>query len=392
MNIVLLSSESPSLRAAGGIGSYTACLAPALSRLGHEVHVISCAAGIRTPIDRSHDGYWIHERPMRHPVPTGRSKRGHYTTDRLNAAASCWLAYRALGLRADIVESPEWMAEGLAIESLSRTPCVVSLHTPTHLIYGNNDVAIGRDLGMADRLERTLARRARLVTSPSELLAQTLVASRWLNERPRLVRHPIDLAMWRDIPGADTTPPYVLVVGRLEPRKAPELVLEAAAKLRNHVADLEVVFVGDGWLRSDGRSYAEWLATRAATLDLRARLVGVVDRDELRSYYARARVVAVPSRFESLSMVALEGMASARPVVCTDSVGAGELIAGTDAGAVVPSGNASSLADALAPYLTDGDRAAKAGLHAREVVEHFCEPDAIATERAQLYSEIAATN
>jgi glycosyltransferase involved in cell wall biosynthesis len=85
-------------------------------------------------------------------------------------------------------------------------------------------------------------------------------------------------------------------------------------------------------------------------------------------------------------------MASSRPVVCTDGVGAGELLSGTDAGAVVPSGDASSLADALAPYLTDRDHAARSGESAREVVEHFCEPDAVAAARAQVYREAAETN
>ena len=387
MKIVFLSGELPGH--AGGIGTYISCLSPALALLGHDVHVISCGPG-RRRIDRERDGYWIHERPTRRFGPGGPRRRGRYTTDRIFAAASSWLAYRSLNIGADVVEAAEWMAEGLAIQTQQRTPCVVSLHTPVHLICGYNDTKIGRDLALADRLERASARRARLVTSPSELLAQTLTASGWIAERPEVVRHPIDLDAWSDIPDAGSTDPFVLVVGRLEPRKAPELVLEAAAHLRDRVS-IEVVFVGHGSLERRGQTYREWLASRAATLDVRARFVDDLPRNELRAHYARARLVVVPSRFESMSMVALEAMASGRPVVCTDAVGAAELIAGTRAGAVTPRGDALALAEAMLPYLSDAGTAHEAGVEARRLVAQHCAPDLIAAQRVQIYHDVAAS-
>ena len=76
----------------------------------------------------------------------------------------------------------------------------------------------------------------------------------------------------------DRAPPVVLYVGRLEPLKAPELFVEAAARLGS---ELEVVFVGRSAAARDGKPYREWLESFARQLDAPVRFEAEVPRDDL---------------------------------------------------------------------------------------------------------------
>jgi hypothetical protein len=54
---------------------------------------------------------------------------------------------------------------------------------------------------------------------------------------------------------------------------------------------------------------------------------------------------------------------------------------------VIRVGDADALAGALRPYLLDADRAARAGLEARSLVERHCSPEQVAEEREASYLE-----
>ena len=116
------------------------------------------------------------------------------------------------------------------------------------------------------------------------------------------------------------------------------------------------------------------------------RLLEQITRDQLGNWYGQARVVAVASRFDAFSMVALEGMAARRPVICSDRVGVKEIV-DADAGAIVPHDDHIALAEALRPYLLDVSRALAAGNRARGLVEEKCSPDAVARKRECCYQE-----
>jgi glycosyltransferase involved in cell wall biosynthesis len=79
----------------------------------------------------------------------------------------------------------------------------------------------------------------------------------------------------------------------------------------------------------------------------------------------------VPSRWEGMPLVLLEAMAVGRSVVAADVPGARESL-GDRAGAIVPPGDPSALAGALALRLVDRPRADAEGSGGRSRVEaHF---------------------
>jgi glycosyltransferase involved in cell wall biosynthesis len=360
-------------------------MAHALARRGHEVHVLSCSEGQGTE-DHDDDGVRLHLRGVPRLFPKLR-RRFPGTARRLEGAIARYREYRRLGIDVDVIEAPDWLAEGLIFGVLRSRPLVAHLHTPLRFVERHNPASFRwtRDAALADRLERVAVKHANVVTCPSRLLADDVKRERWLvSRKPVIIRYPIEPAPWRSLQPAEQSPPRVLAVGRLEGRKAPEVLVKASALLREDIAELEVVFVGLSSIHY-GESYRDWLVGLAESLRAPCRFVDAVPRDELGKWYASARVVALPSRYDNFPYSGLEAMAAGRPLVCTDRTGVAELVRGTRAGQVVAADDPVALADALRPFLLESARAGRAGAAARAIVESQCAPDHIADRRVACY-------
>lgn len=385
MRILILSTEYPPTPRIGGIGTYSGVMAPALAARGHDVHVLSCAPGSEVS-DETVEGVTVHRRPIHSPRGSERVRALlPRSASRLLHAATCWTQLRSLETRFDVVESPEWMAEGFGISLTPKSGLVVHLHSPTQLLARHSGEGGGLDLRLADRMERSLARRADVVTAPSRLLANDVVGSGWLRGAdPEVIPHPIDVQSWAPARAVSRPQPVVLSVGRVERLKSPESLVKAASVAAQHVPGLEVVFVGESAGERDGVPYGEWISRLARSLGVMCRIVGWVPRKELIDWYRIARVVVVSSSFESFSMTAVEAAASGCPVVYSSGVGVSEVLTERGGGIEVPYGDVHRLADAIA-RLTAGEAWRPAGLAAAAAVENACAADHIAAQREQVY-------
>jgi glycogen synthase len=387
MNILFLSMEYPPETGGGGIGSYVANIAQALASRGHEIHVLSCVPGQDTS-DRLDGEVHVHRRGTPDLSGLDRFLRSGKARLRLEVSTACLRECGRLGLDFDVVESPDWMAEGFVFAVLGSSPLVGHLHTPLLVLADHNGKPRTWDRRLGDALERTTMRRAQIRTSPSYLLADDLRVSGWLGSREtRVIRLPLDLDRWAGLSPPETAPSRILCVGRLEPRKAPEILVEAAASLAAEGTDVEVVFVGGSNYSRDGKPYAEWTAQLARDRGAPCRFVDVVPRSELAGWYEGARVVVLTARYDNFPVAGLEGMASGRPLVTTSTTGVAELVRGARAGVVVPPCDSTALVEALRPYLVEPTRAGADGRRARAVVERHCSPERIAAEREAVYEE-----
>lgn len=102
----------------------------------------------------------------------------------------------------------------------------------------------------------------------------------------------------------------VVFVGRLEPRKGLDLLLQGVAG-----SETPVVVVGEG--PEEGRA-----RTIARRLGVNAHFLGRIQDEELPSVLSAAKVFCSPARGgESFGIVLLEAMASGAPVLCSDIPG-----------------------------------------------------------------------
>ena len=107
----------------------------------------------------------------------------------------------------------------------------------------------------------------------------------------------------------------VLYVGRLEPLKGVDILLEAVWRLEDR-SDTRLLVVGGGLQTDDEFRRLKASADRLGIADM-VTFTGSVKQSDLPVYYSAADVFALPSYYESFGLVALEAMACGAPVVAS---------------------------------------------------------------------------
>lgn len=142
--------------------------------------------------------------------------------------------------------------------------------------------------------------------------------------------------------------PLVLAVGGLTTRKNPLVLLQAFARVRAALPDARLAFVGDGPLRGAVEAGVHRLGLGASVT-----LTGALPHDDVAGWMAACDVLALPSLTEPLGVVALEALASGRPVVATRIGGTAEVVPVPAAGALVDPADPADVAGALLRVLGD---------------------------------------
>ena len=136
----------------------------------------------------------------------------------------------------------------------------------------------------------------------------------------------------------------VLYVGRVEPIKGLDLLLQAAAAIEDR-RGLRLVMVGG----KDGEPEVGRLKQRAQEMGLAdaAWFVGSVKQDRLPVFYNAAEALVLPSYYESFGLVALEALACGTPVVASRVGGLPTFVRDGETGYLVPWRSPDAFADRL---------------------------------------------
>ncbi len=146
--------------------------------------------------------------------------------------------------------------------------------------------------------------------------------------------------------------PLVLAVGGLTERKNPLRLLQAFQQVRSTHPDARLAFVGDGPLAGAIRAGAVRYGVESALV-----MPGALPNSAITDWLAASDVLALPSLVEPLGVVALEALASGRPVAATRVGGAVEVV-GTSGTSVDPLDPA-SIAHGLLRLIADPPSPAK---------------------------------
>ncbi|HLP22455.1 MAG TPA: glycosyltransferase [Microbacteriaceae bacterium] len=138
----------------------------------------------------------------------------------------------------------------------------------------------------------------------------------------------------------------ITFVGRITGEKQIDVLLKAVAMLPPEL-DVQVEIVGGG----DQLRPLQQLARELRIAD-RVTFAGYVTEDELRAAYHWSSVLAMPSIAELQSIVTMEAMASALPVVAADAMALPHLVHDGKNGYLFEPGNAAHMAERLERVLT----------------------------------------
>jgi glycosyltransferase involved in cell wall biosynthesis len=169
-------------------------------------------------------------------------------------------------------------------------------------------------------------------------------------------------AMLRERFGIEQDLPVILFAGKLIPKKAPLVLVEAFRRLRER-RPCALLLAGDGEL---------WPAVEAAA-GPDVHLAGFLNQSELPAAYVAADVFCLPSvAHETWGLVVNEAMNFGLPVVVSDKVGcASDLVDDGWNGYVVPAGEPELLADALERLVADEELRRTFGGRGRERVGEY---------------------
>jgi glycosyltransferase involved in cell wall biosynthesis len=151
-------------------------------------------------------------------------------------------------------------------------------------------------------------------------------------------------------------------VGRLEPQKRFDLLIEATARLHQRRPDVRLLIAGDGTLRKD-------LEARAGATGLGERCVLLGHTSDVAGLHHAFDLFVQSSDYEGTPNAVLEAMAMETAVVATDAGGTAELVIDGVHGRIVPRGSADQLAGAMLELMESPDRRAQYVSAARRRVE-----------------------
>ena len=230
----------------------------------------------------------------------------------------------------DAVHSHYWLSGQVGALARDRwgVPLVHSMHTMAKV---KNDLLAEGD---SPEPQSRVIGEEQVVAAADMLIANTVDEAKDLINsydadpaRVEVVHPGVDLDAFRPRPmreararlGLPLDADVLLFVGRIQPLKAPDVLLRAAEALlrRDPSRRARLVVAVVGGPSGSGLEHPTALADLAATLGVAdvVRFVPPVGRDELVDWYAAATLVCVPSYNESFGLVAVEAQAVGTPVV-----------------------------------------------------------------------------
>jgi glycosyltransferase involved in cell wall biosynthesis len=141
--------------------------------------------------------------------------------------------------------------------------------------------------------------------------------------------------------------PYILSVGRMNPRKNLVSLSSAFSRLKSEMnLTHQLVLAG-----KDDYETARTIASIKNAGGRGVVLTGFVDEDDLPALYQGADIFVYPSLFEGVGLPALEAMAAGVPVIASNSSSLPEMIG--DAGIVIDPLSVNEIAEALRRLVSD---------------------------------------
>ncbi len=294
------------------------------------------------------------------------------------------------GFQPDLIHA--WLYKSIQLARLGKlfagNPPVISSPRTNYRIFTRAFLAIDRWLKGLDRL----------VIAESQATADFLVeGQRYDRHKVRVIRNGVDLTRFKFSQesrakkrmelglrlGLDPQEAHQTVIGlaagRIDRNKGYHLLLAALRELEaGGVRDLKIVLAGTGPER-------EALAQQCSEFGLGDRFIWLGQRDDVPELLSAADLFIHPSLVEGLPNAILEASAASLPVVAAAADGTREVVIDGQTGILVPPGEVTPLASAIAALAGDPDRRREIGRQGREFMEANFDIDLVARRYQDAY-------
>lgn len=325
---------------AGGLNVYVVELTRRLAALGCRIDIFSRAASPDTPevIEVAPGLRAVHLRagPARPLSPEAIYEH----LDEFQAEVLRFAEQE--GARYDLVHSHYWLSGlvGQRLKAAWGVPHVVMFHTLGEV--KNRASLSENEPGLRIRSEAEVLQGADHVVCATEH-ERSLVRQLYGADPEKISVIPLGVDLDRFRPGAKEEARaalglkderIVLFVGRIEPLKGVDILINAAALVESDIECSVLIVGGDESSQPQVAELRELARERG--IEHRVAFVGAVDHEQLPLYYNAADVCVVPSHYESFGLVAVEAMASGVPVVASRVGGLRGTVKDGETGYLIP--------------------------------------------------------
>ena len=300
-------------------------------------------------------------------------------------------------LRYDVVHSHYWLSAmaGASLATRWQVPHVVKFHTL-------GEVKLRARITESESVQRLSVERSTARAADRIVVASAhekhLLESLYRADPGRIDIIPcgVDLELFAPMDqltarrrlGLQSGERIILFVGRIEPLKGIDILINAAAQLHDD-ENFRVLIVGGDARAADQVEALQALAARLG-IDHHISFVGAVQHEDLPAYYNAADVCVVPSYYESFGLVAVESMACGTPVVASRVGGLATTVSDGETGYLIPWRCPEPFAERLELLLDNDDLRASFGRAGREAVERYRWAN-VAEAIARIYEELLET-
>lgn len=197
----------------------------------------------------------------------------------------------------------------------------------------------------------------------------------------------VDLEPYRDLAAPAQSPkasiPTLLFLGRLHPKKGPDLLIQTVAELRRRNQSVRLLIAGQGEASYEARLKEQ---TQQVGLDDCVRLLGLVTGPAKLSLLQSADLFVLPTSQENFGLALIEAAACGTPVLTTKGVDIWREL--ESAGAAIAERSAIALADAIERLLHNPAQLQSRGRTLREWVFQTLDPGRLLLEYERMYESV----
>lgn len=173
----------------------------------------------------------------------------------------------------------------------------------------------------------------------------------------------------------------IVMVGRLDPQKAPNYLIEAFAQVLKQSPKTLLLLVGEGELHTS-------LQTQTQKLGITNHVRFLGSREDVPEILKIADIFALSSLWEGLGRAMTEAMLLGKPVVVPNIYGIPEIVHQHQTGLLFPAGDVQQLAAHLVYLLQHPEEGHRLGQNAKQLTRKLFDADCMVQQIEQIYDKL----